>query len=183
MGSEVELDSHPRFEVRASGAFEQLPGCPQTVHDRLSPERIKRLCLGECYHPSDRRLRIERIEVVRIRKQLDPSDSVADLIEDPWRSFECPTSRAGCRVVFEDPNPDPERENVYYVRAIQEPTLVSNGSPVRCERDEHGTCIRARGCPVSGPRFDPQDPCLWEAGERAWSSPIFVQMRDAQPSG
>lgn len=180
MGSEVEVTTPPRFEVRALGAFEQLPGCPETVQERLSPERIKRLCLGECYNPSDQRLRIERIEVVRIRKQLDPEDPVSELIEDPWRSFDCPGSRAGCTAVFEDPDPDPERENVYYVRAIQEPTLVVNGSPVRCERDEHGNCIRALSCPVSGPRLDLEDPCLWEAGERAWSSPIFVRVKETE---
>ena len=104
---------------------------------------------------------------------------MADLIEDPWRSFECPTGEVGCRIVFEDPDPDPEREYVYYVRALQEPTPVVNCSPVLCERDEHGTCVRAQTCPVSGPRFDPEDACLVEIGERAWSSPIFVRMREA----
>ncbi|MEE3328724.1 MAG: hypothetical protein VX252_15400, partial [Myxococcota bacterium] len=163
-------------EVRAVGAFEQKPGCPASVKDQLGPERLERLCLGECYHPGESRRKIERIEVVRIRKQLDPQDPIGELIEDPWRVFPCPPSQAGCRIEFQDPDPDPRRENIYYVRAIQEPTPTVNGSPLRCERDEHGNCIRARGCPVSGPRFDPNDPCLSDAQERAWSSPIFVRV-------
>jgi len=175
MGSEVEIDSAPEFEVRAGGAFEQLPGCPDFVHERLSSERLERLCLGECYHPSDIRRPIERIEVVRIRKQRSPSEPVADLIEDPWRSFECPPSREGCVIRFDDPDWDPERETVYYVRALQEPTPAVGGDPLRCERDEHGNCIRARSCPAAGPDFKPGDDCLMPAQERAWSSPIFVR--------
>ena len=182
MGSEVEVPESPTFEVRAMGALEQKPGCPSSVEERLGAERLARLCLGECYHPGESRRRIEQIEVVRIRKQLDPEDPIGELIEDPWRVFSCPPSEAGCRIVFEDPDPDPQRENVYYVRAIQEPTSTVNGSPLRCERDEHGNCIRARGCPVSGPRSDPEDPCLSEARERAWSSPIFVRIENPSTS-
>ena len=179
MGSEVETSAPPEFEVRAVGAFEQKSGCPTEVVEKLGPDRLKRLCLGECYHPGESRKKIERIEVVRIRKQLDPEDPIEELIEDPWRVFECPESEAGCRIGFQDPEPDPQRENIYYVRAIQEPTQIVNGSPLRCDRDEHGNCVRARGCPVSGPRFDPNDACLSEAQERAWSSPIFVRFDSA----
>ena len=175
MGSEATVDSPPQFEVRAAGAFEQLPGCPDFVHERLSPERLERLCLGECYHPSDLRQPIERIEVVRIRKQKNPQEPVAELIEDPWRSFECPPSREGCSIRFEDPNWDPQRETVYYVRALQEATPAVGGDPLRCERDEHGNCVRARSCPAAGPQFDPSDDCLSPTQERAWSSPIFVR--------
>jgi hypothetical protein len=175
MGSEAEVDSSPRFEVRAAGAFEQLPGCPTFVHERLSPERLARLCLGECYHPSDLRRSIERIEVIRIRKQHEPGENIAPLIEDPWRSFECPPEPEGCRIQFEDPDWDPGRETVYYVRALQQPSLAVGGDPLRCERDEHGTCLRARSCPAAGPRFDPADDCLSPVRERAWSSPIFVR--------
>ena len=175
MGSEAEIESPPRFEVRAVGAFEQLPGCPDFVQERLSPKRMERLCLGECYHPSDLRRPIERIEVVRIRKQHSPDEPVGELIEDPWRSFECPASREGCQVSFEDSDWDPSRETVYYVRALQQPTLAIGGDPLRCERDEHGNCVRARACPASGPDFDPDDNCLSPVQERAWSSPIFLR--------
>jgi len=175
MGSEVEIDRLPRFEVRAVGALEQKPGCPASVHERLGPERMRRLCLDECYHPGDLRRRIERIEVVRIRKQHAPGEPLADLIEDPWRVFECDGEREGCQVSFVDPEAPGERETVYYVRALQEPTPAVNGDPMRCERDENGRCLKSRVCSAAGPRFEPEDDCLSEVRERAWSSPIFVR--------
>jgi hypothetical protein len=161
--------------VRAAGAFEQKPGCPAAVHERLGAERLRRLCLDECYHPGDLRRRIERIEVVRIRKQRAPGEPVSELIEDPWRVFECSGDRDGCRVSFADPEPAGDRETVYYVRALQEPTPAVNGDPMRCERDEQGRCVAARACSAAGPRFDASDDCLADVRERAWSSPIFVR--------
>jgi hypothetical protein len=136
---------------------------------------MRRLCLDECYHPGDLRRRIQRIEVVRIRKQQTPGEPVAELIEDPWRVFECSGEREGCRVSFVDPEAPGERETVYYVRALQEPTPAVNGDPMRCERDEQGRCVKARACSAAGPRFEPEDDCLSEVRERAWSSPIFVR--------
>src|SRR5690606_37474801 len=69
MGSDLRSGTTPRFRVRAAGAFEQLPGCPEVAADALGAERLESVCAGECYHPSDRRRRITRIEVVRIRPQ------------------------------------------------------------------------------------------------------------------
>ncbi|MDG2303635.1 MAG: DUF3604 domain-containing protein [Candidatus Binatia bacterium] len=175
MGSEVTMGETPRFRVRALGAFEQLPGCPDYTKERLSPERLKRLCLNECYHPSDVRKRINRIDVVRIRPQTYEGEPVGPLIEDPWRSFECAGGHDGCTVEFDDPEFVPgQREYVYYVRALQEPSPAVNGDPMRCERDEEGACVRSNPCPASGPDFDPEDECLSMVQERAWSSPIFV---------
>jgi hypothetical protein len=174
MGAEVVVDAAPRFEVRAVGAFEQLPGCPDGVEERLGAERLQRLCFGECHHPGDARRRIERIEVVRIRKQRAPEEPVAPLIEDPWLVLPCQDDGQGCHVSFEDPEPAEGRETVYYVRALQEPTPAVNADPMRCERDAQGTCLRARSCPAGGPDFDPEDDCLAPVRERAWSSPIFV---------
>jgi hypothetical protein len=176
MGSEVSIDGVPRFEVRAAGALEQLPGCPAGIEDQLTPERLQRLCLGECYNPGDQRKTITRIEVVRIRPQLSPDESIEPLIEDPWRVFACPADPAGCRVEFEDSDfPGADRETVYYVRAIQEPSLAVGGDPLRCERDAAGRCIKTRPCFASGSQFDPSDECLAPIEERAWSSPIFLQ--------
>jgi hypothetical protein len=176
MGSEVSIDATPRFEVRAAGAFEQKPGCPVGIEDLLTPERLQRLCLGECYNPGDQRKRITRIEVVRIRPQLRADEPVEPLIEDPWRVFACPADPAGCRVEFEDPDfREQDREMVYYVRAIQEPSLAVGGDPLRCERDAAGRCMKTRPCYASGPQFDPSDECLAPIEERAWSSPIFLQ--------
>lgn len=75
------------------------------------------LCLGECYHPGERRRPIDRVEVVRIRPQVDPEEPVGGLIEDPWRSFPCSGDEAGCAIEFEDPELLASgRSAVYYVR-------------------------------------------------------------------
>jgi len=178
MGGETRLAGTPRFEVRAVGAYQQKPGCPKHATEGLDPERLQRLCLGECYHPGDRRRLITRIEVVRIRPQSHPDEPVADLIEDPWKLIPCPPDPAGCRVEFEDPDfASAARETVYYVRAIQEPTPAVGGDPLRCERDEAGRCVVPRPCYASGPQFDPDDDCLAPVEERAWSSPIFIDPR------
>jgi hypothetical protein len=177
MGSEVALSGTPRFEVRAVGALEQLPGCPDHVGESLGSERLQRLCLGQCYHPGDRRKRIRRIEVVRIRPQSHADESLESLIDDPWQSFECDSDPAGCAVQFEDPElVRGGRETLYYVRALQEASPAVNADRLRCERDERGRCIRSRPCYASGPRFDPADDCLAPLEERAWSSPIFVEL-------
>src|SRR5262245_55591799 len=64
MGGHATLGSDPVFQVRAVGSFEQLPGCPADATEALTPERVAKLCRGECYHPSDQRRLITRIEVV-----------------------------------------------------------------------------------------------------------------------
>jgi hypothetical protein len=60
MGSEVEGAPGGHFSVRAVGAFEQKPGCPEFVHASMTPERVTSLCLGECYHPGDKADRSHR---------------------------------------------------------------------------------------------------------------------------
>ncbi len=175
MGAHLKLDQTPRFRARAVGSFRQKPGCPEHAEIGLGPERLERLCLGECYHPSDERHRIERIEVIRIRKQRDPSEDAAPLIEDPWKVLTCEDVGQGCLVEFEGTPPEPNRETLYYIRALQEPTDAVNGDPLQCERDGQGRCLTAPGCPASGPDFDPTDDCLAPVQERAWSSPIFIE--------
>jgi len=178
MGSEVFLPSPEqtaRFRVRASGSFEQQPGCPAYTRDRLSPERLERICRGECYHPGDRRHPIEAIEVVRIRPQTRVDEPIADLVDDPWKILDCPGKTPTCSVEFEDPDYDGSREFLYYVRALQAPTPVINGNPMDCQRDADGRCREARLCPAGGPGYDPTDECLSPARERAWSSPIWLR--------
>jgi hypothetical protein len=171
MGSEVAIAGAPTFRVRAAGSFEPLPGCPASTAEALTPERIAALCLGVCHHPSDRRRPITRIEVVRIRPQRGADEPIEPLIEDPWRSFECPADGEGCEVVFSDPGfgVDP-RPTSYYVRAIEVATPVVNAGPLGCEADEHGRCASIEPC------FDrpDDDDCLAPSEQRAWSSPIFV---------
>ena len=142
------------------------------------PERMRALCLDECFHPGDTRKAITRIEIVRVRPQSHPGEPIGALIEDPWRVFPCAGDADGCSVTFEDADfVSAARETVYYVRAIQEPTPAVNGDPLRCERDEAGRCLRTRPCYASGPLFEPDDDCLAPIEERAWSSPIFLDPR------
>jgi hypothetical protein len=157
MGSVVRSSSAPLFQVRALGSFEQQPGCPDYAAEALTPERLASLCRDECYNPSDRRRAITRVEVVRIRPRVRPEEPVDGLIEDPWRVLPCQPDPAGCRVTFDDPDfPSAARDTLYYVRAIEEPSLAVDADGVGC-----------LGVPED-------EDCLGEVEERAWSSPIFV---------
>lgn len=175
MGSSVDTAQTPKFRIHAAGAFKQLPGCPATTVDSLTPERLESLCRGECYNPSDERKLITRLEVVRIRPQISPDENVGELIEDPWRVFECVPDQHGCSAEFEDPDyVSGQRETRYYVRAIQEPSDAVNGGGLRCEYNEAGECIAVNPC-YGDYRTQVSDDCLAPNEERAWSSPIFVK--------
>jgi hypothetical protein len=177
MGSEVTVKGTPRFRVRAVGDFEQLPGCPQHSVSALSPEKIDRICRGECYNPSDKRLPIERIEVVRILPQARPGENVDELIEDPWETFACSGDSAGCTVEFADDTRERQgREAIYYARAVQKPSPTVNAGNLRCEYNDKGECIAVKPC-FGDNRTSLGDDCMAPAAERAWSSPIFVRGR------
>lgn len=170
MGSQLEFDGVPKFRVRAAGAFEQLPGCSAEVMEALGSERIDRICAGECYHPSDERRQISRVEVVRISRQMSEAEAVEDLIEDPWLTIPCPADEEVCEVEFEDPwYRSAGREVVYYVRAIQEPTPAVNAGQLRCNGDECTPCY-------GDYRVSFDDDCLSMDQERAWSSPIYLTL-------
>jgi len=174
MGSSVTFAEVPRFQVRAVGSFAQKPGCPEESLQGLDPERLERLCRGECYHPGDDRHPIVLIEVVRIRPQARPGEDVDQLIEDAWRRFECEPERDGCAITFEDPEyPDSGRDVLYYVRAIQEETPAVNGANLRTEYDAAGNAVRTTPC-YGDYRTSYDDDCLAPVQERAWSSPIFL---------
>jgi hypothetical protein len=171
MGSELRSMRNPIFQARAVGSFEQKPGCPEDAVGALGPDEVQRICLGECYNPSDERRAITRIEVIRIRPQDHAGEPVAPLIEDPWRSFDCEPTPAGCSVTFEDPDFSPGgRDTLYYVRALEEPAPGVNADGVGCRRDAAGECVEVALC-GSGP---PSEECLAAHEPRAWSSPIFV---------
>jgi hypothetical protein len=173
MGSEVSGVGVPRFRVRAVGSFTQRPGCPDGSLKALGAARLDDLCRGECYHPSDERHRITRIEIVRIRPQERPGEPVAGLVEDPWRRIDCPPDPAGCTVEVTDPDAGP-RETIYYARAIQEPTPAVNAGGLRCRYDAAGTCVEVNPC-WGDYRTPFDDDCLGPNEERAWSSPIYVR--------
>lgn len=176
MGSEVIQSEAPRFRVKAVGAMKQKPGCPEYSVKALGQARVDSLCGGECYHPSDELKRITRIEVVRIRPQVHPDETVAPLIENDWRVFDCPAKGEGCVVEFDDPDFEAgKRSTLYYARVIQEPEALIGGDPFGCEYDAQGECIKRTYC--VGSETTPDNNCLAEAEPRAWSSPIFVDYR------
>jgi hypothetical protein len=171
MGSQVELSKNPIFQVKAVGSFEQNPGCGSDATSALSPERLERLCQGECYNPSTERRTISRIEIVRIQPQRAPDEEIVGLVEDPWRVIDCDPNPQGCVATFSDESFLREgRDALYYARAIETPSPAVGADPLGCRRDPSGQCVRVDPCfgrPAS-------DECLAETEERAWSSPIFV---------
>lgn len=177
MGAEVAMDEAPRFEVRAVGAFKQLPGCPDYTTSALTPQQLADLCRGECYNPSDERKLITRIEVIRISPQQSADEDVGDLIEDPWKVFECEPDPAGCAVEFEDPEyAESERGFLYYVRAIEEPSPAINGENLRTTYNREGEPVSVNPC-YGDMRTRAEDDCLEMVEERAWSSPIYLSRK------
>ncbi|MDG1957342.1 MAG: DUF3604 domain-containing protein [Candidatus Binatia bacterium] len=187
MGSEAILQENPRFRVSAAGGRTQKPGCSDTAKIALGTKRLNDLCRNECYHPTDQRHTISRIEVVRIRPQIDPNEPIGNLIEDPWKVLPCPESTDGCQVEFTDAGYHAsKRDAVYYVRAIQEPTLAVNGDNLRCKRDESGRCLELQPCYGNDAQTPYQEDCLAEIEERAWSSPIWIDQEPlvgSEPAG
>ena len=172
MGGEVEMQRSPVFQVRAVGSFEQKPGCPEDAATALGEQRLEHLCMGECYHPGDRRRPITRVEIVRIVPQATPDEEIALLIDDPWQVFECEPDPVGCAATFIDPEyTQLGRDAVYYARAYEAPKPGINAANLRCERGADGECERVHPCP--GPEGR-EDDCLAPHEPRAWSSPIYV---------
>ncbi len=96
------------------------------------------------------------------------SEPVGELIEDPWLTIPCPSDAEVCEVEFDDPwFASADREVVYYVRAIQEPSPAVNADALRCEQGKCEPCYGDYRVP-----FD--DDCLSMTEERAWSSPIYL---------
>ena len=180
MGGTSTTDSSPVFEVKAVGAHKQKPGCSDETVAALGADRIQKLCANECFNPSAERMKITRIEVVRIRPQVSPDEDVGELIEDNWKTHQCKDVGNGCSFSFTDPEfADSRRPATYYVRAIQEPSQKINGDNLRCTYDEDGNCVKLNIC-YGDPRTDKSDECLATIEERAWSSPIYLEHSDAR---
>ena len=179
MGSSVNQTDNPTFRVKAVGAFEQKPGCPDYSSTDITKEEIERICKNECYNPSDTRKIISRIEIVKITPQIAKSERIEGLIDDAWKTFECKPSQQGCEIEFIDEEfEDNSRDTIYYVRAIQEPSPVVNGGNLRCTFNDKGECIKVNIC-YGDSRTDKEDDCLTLSEERAWSSPIYINFTEA----
>jgi hypothetical protein len=174
MGSEVKMTEAPHFRVRAIGSFKQLPGCPDWVRQALAERRLNKLADGECYNPSDERYNIQRLEIVRIRPQNYKGEPIKGLIEDNWKLVQCKPDPAGCTAEFSDPDfPSGRRDTLYYVRAIEEPTPHINAGTLRATFDKDGNAVSVSPC-YGDYRTPKEDNCTADAGDRAWSSPIYV---------
>ena len=180
MGSQVTLAGAPVFRVRAAGALEQKPGCPEESMTALGPDGIERLCKGECHNPGDVRRPITRIEIVRIRPQQAAGEPIAKLVDDPFLVLPCSGDPLGCSAEFSDPEfATLGREALYYARAYEAADQAINADGLRCERDEAGNCVKPRLCP--GPD-GVTDECLAPREPRAWSSPIYLDWAPATPA-
>ncbi len=172
MGSDVTQAGPPRFRVKALGSPVLNPGCPQVLVDALGQEFIDDVCDGQCYNPSNRRHPIVRIEVVKVRQQVDPEEETGSLIQDPFLVLECEPGKSLCEAAFEDPAYAGEDRTVaYYVRAIQEETPSVNAQTFNCTYED-GECVDMDPC-RSLPDHE-KNSCMGVAEERAWSSPIYL---------
>lgn len=178
MGAQVALRENPVFQIRAIGAPVQQPGCPDATVAALGSDRVSAVCGRECFHPSNERRMIARIDVVRVLPQRYPGEAIEALIEDPWRTLPCPGDPTGCVVELEDPEfVAAGRDAIYYARAVQEPTSAINAGGLRCT-GENGACDTIHPC-YADDRTPADDDCLAPNEERAWSSPIYVDMERA----
>ena len=63
------------------------------------------------------------------------------LIQDVWKSYDCPTSSEGCEIAFTDEEFETlARDSSYYVRAIQESTPAINGENTLAGSEEFKLC-------------------------------------------
>lgn len=171
MGREVSTSAAPRFVVRGTGSIKQKSGCPAYAENALGAERVAELCRSECFNPSDEAHYIDRIELIRVLPRSSAEEKTADLIQDPWRVFNCGPQQTTCAAEFTDEDfLSGGREAVYYARVIQEATPTIQGDALGCEFDAAGVCVKTNYCMGDGLEED----CLAPAEHRAWSSPIYV---------
>ena len=178
MGSVTQQSENPTFRVKAMGSFKQLPGCPDYVKEALTVRRLEKMADNECYNPSDDRYRIERIEIIRIKPQINSDEDPINLIEDVWKSFLCDPDSLECTIEFSDDQFEANsRDTLYYARVIEEDTPLVNGGNLRTKFDNEGNPISVEPCHADY-RLDYTEQCLGPGGHRAWSSPIFIDYKE-----
>ena len=109
--------------------------------------------------------------MIRVLPRQSADEKAFDLIQDPWRVFQCEPGSKACEAEFSDDDFVADgREAVYYARVIQEATPTVQGDPLACEYNDAGMCVKTNICMGGGV----EDDCLSPAEQRAWSSPIYV---------
>ncbi len=175
MGSSIETDTKPEFEVKAMGSFVQKPGCPEDAYIALGEERVDELCFNECYNPSDDRKFIHRIEVIKVLPQEYVDQPIEGRILDPWYTHYCDPNELGCSFKFTDEDFSIDQKDVsYYVRAIEVPTPQINVKGGVCEFDADGNCIKFKLCTQDWRHPRDIETCSEIDEHRAWSSPIYL---------
>jgi hypothetical protein len=145
MGEETSSSVNPTFHIRANGAFAEEQNCPYEdeplIKAHMNREEFNFVCLNQCYRPTDRRIPIARIEVVKILQPLTPEEdkmkpllrgknNPKGLIIDPYHVAN--VSGAAIEWTWTDENflNEPKGRSVaYYFRIIQEPTEGYNCNP------------------------------------------------------
>jgi len=173
MGAETVSQRNPVFYLRARGALQEDPTCPYAeepeIRQNLSEDEFREVCFAQCFRPLDERVKIARIEVVKIRQPLTPqeadqpdlryrADNPAGLIFDPYQVERFDAAQ----IEWSWTDPDfiqepPGRTVAYYFRVIQEPTEGYNCNPAALLRSAK-TCNGAAPSPEElNLRTNPQD--------------------------
>lgn len=171
MGQRLSSNTTPQFHFEAWGGPEELPGCSRADRQRWGDTVIDNICLNTCFNPGDRRIGIDRIEVIKITPQISADEKISGLIQDPYLVIKNHNMDASGQpsAKFKGSFVDPafaihKRDAIYYIRALQTPTPSVNGKPMRNNQGKLETC----------PLYYKGDDCKTMAQERAWSSPIYV---------
>lgn len=173
MGAETTSNINPTFYIRANGALEEVQTCPYDdepdIKAHLSRDEFKRVCMNQCYRVSDKRLKIVRIEVVKILQPLTPEeakmknllrtpDNPKGLIIDPY--YVANVSGTAIEWSWTDNYflEEPKGRSVaYYFRVIQEPTPGYNCNPTYL-LESGKTCEALNPDPEAiEPQINPQD--------------------------
>ncbi len=174
MGDKVLINHNPEFTVTAIGSPKQNPGCPDFVNTGMDADKLEKMSLGECFNPTQERHQMDKLEIIRIRPQSYEDEEVSQLIEDPWKTFDCPPDSAKCEFSFSDDEfSGQQRDTVYYVRAIEEAIPMINANNLNTQFDDRGNAISTDIC-YGSYETDASEECLALKGHQAWSSPIFT---------
>jgi hypothetical protein len=145
MGDITSSTVNPTFYLKLQGALVEDGTCrydeEPEIRQAMSRAEFADVCFNQCYHPSDRRTPIARIEVVKVRQPLSAAEArMADLkwspanpqglIMDPYATIELHQPQGDWTWTDKDFAQEKHGRSVaYYFRVIQEPTPGYNCRP------------------------------------------------------